>query len=72
MEIKIPFGRISMETNHKEHGNLSFRIVPGRFQVNTQRKKWKNLTQWIQIRSDSIKVYKVYNKGLLLSTTLDE
>ena len=39
MEIKIPLGRISMETNHKEHGNLNFRIVPGRFQVNTQRKK---------------------------------
>ena len=59
MEIKIYLGPISIETNHvdeKEHRSLNFWVVLGRFQVNTQRKVWKIFTEFVEIRSDSIKI----------------
>ena len=55
MELKIPLGQISMETNHadkKIHRSLNFWVVLGQFQVNTQRKKWKIFAQCIEIRSN--------------------
>ena len=39
-----------------KHHSLNFWAVPGRFQVNTQRKKLKVFTQCVDIRSDLIKV----------------
>ena len=56
MEIEIPLGQISMETNQAEHRSLNFWVELGRFHVNMQRESWKIFTQCIAIRSDSIKV----------------
>ena len=57
MEIKIPLGQISLETDHADKKrNLDLWVVLDQFQVNTQRKNWKVFIQCIEITSDSIKV----------------
>ena len=59
MEIKIYLGQVAIETNHadeKKHRSLNFWVVLGRSQVNTQRKIWKIFTEFVEIRSDSIKI----------------
>ena len=53
MEIKIPLGQISMETNYADKRTSYIEFLSS---VNTHRKKLKICTQCIEIRSDSIKV----------------
>ena len=58
MKIKISLGQIFMESNHADKRKFSFQIMGCARSIlsNYAQKDWKILTQFIEIRSHSIKV----------------